>query len=110
MVVVVVRVVEGLLPVNHALDVPKLLHVARDGDGALLIKAILFLSLLQELNEQWVIEVNHRHHKSLLLFTLAHLDCQAPFWNISDPLFLPTMMTMVMMVKVKVRQVQMEIS
>lgn len=108
MMVVVVRVVEGLLPINHALDVPKLLHVARDGDGALLIKAILLLSLLQELNEEWVIAVNHRHHKSLLLFTLAHLDCQAPFWNISDPLFLPTMMTMVMMVKV--RQVQMEIS
>lgn len=101
-----VLVVEGPLPINHALDGPKLLYMARDGDGALLIKAILFLSLLQELNEQWVIEVHHRHHKSLLLFTLANLDCQTPFWNISNHLFLPTMMMMMD----EMRQVQMEIS
>lgn len=98
-------VMEGLFPINHALDVPKLLHMARDGDGPLLIKSVLFFSLLQELHEQWVVEVYHRHHKSLLLFTLAHLDCQTPFWHISYLLLLMMLLLMMM-----VRQKQMEVS
>jgi len=97
-------VMEGLLPINHTLDVPKLLHMARDGDGSFLIKPVLFFSLLQELHEQWVVEVYHRHHKSLLLFTLAHLDCQTPFWHISYLLLLMLLLLMMM------RQEQMEVS
>lgn len=97
-------IMEGLFPVNHALDVPKLLHVARDGDSPLLIKPVLLLSLLEELHEQWVVEVNHRHHKSLLLLTLPHLDCQTPFWHVSDLLLLP-----VLLLLMKMRQVQVEV-
>lgn len=96
-------VILGLFPINHALDVPKLLHMARDGDGPFLIKPIFFLSFLQELHEQWVIEIYHRHHKSLLLLTLAHLDSQTPFWHISHLLLFP-MLVLVMMMK-KGRQV-----
>jgi hypothetical protein len=39
--------VNGLFPVNHALNVPKLLHMTRDTDGAFLIKAIFFFCFLQ---------------------------------------------------------------
>ena len=49
--VVIVVVVEWLLFINHALDGAKLLNVARDGDGTLLVKSILFLSFLQQLHE-----------------------------------------------------------
>lgn len=100
---------EGLFPVNHALDVPKLLHVARDGDSPLLIKPVLLLRLLEELHEQWVIEVYDRHHKSLLLLTLAHLDCQTPFWHISDLLLLSLAVMMMMMMMMKVRQVKVKV-
>lgn len=89
-------VMEGLFPINHALDVPKLLHMARYGYGSLLIKPVFFLCLLQELQEQWVVEVYHRHHKSLLLLTLAHLDCQTSLRHISDILLLSMVMVMKM--------------
>lgn len=92
-----VVMVERLFPVNHTLDVPKLLHMARDGDRPLLIKPVLFLGFFQQLHEQRVIEVYHRHHKSLLFFTLPNLDCQTPFWHISDYLLLPPMMMMMKM-------------
>uniref|UniRef100_A0A7C9CES3 Uncharacterized protein n=1 Tax=Opuntia streptacantha TaxID=393608 RepID=A0A7C9CES3_OPUST len=79
--VMVVVVVEGrLFLINQALDVTKLLHVAGDGDGALLIESILLLSLLEKPHEEWVVEVEHRHHKPVLfLLRLAHLYRQAPF-------------------------------
>ncbi|KAJ6710270.1 hypothetical protein OIU74_011204 [Salix koriyanagi] len=89
---------DGLFPVNHALNVPKLVHMTRDSDGAFLIKTIFFFCFLQQLYEQWVIEVYDRHYKSLLLLSLAHLDCQAPSRNISR--LLPVMLMM------KMRQVE----
>lgn len=112
--VVVVVVVERFFPVNHALDVPKLLHVARDGDSSLLIKAILLLSLLEQLHEERVIYVYHRHHKPLLFLTLAHLDRQTPFWDVRShhlplrPLIM-IMIMILMMMMMEMRQVQVEI-
>lgn len=102
-----VVVMEGFFPVNHALDVPKLLHVAWDCDCAFLIKPIFFLCLLQQLHKQRVIEVYHRHNKPLLFLTLAHLHCQTPFRNISDHLLLRSMMMMMMMMMVVVMMMMM---
>ena len=92
-----VVVMKGLFPINHSLNVSKLLNMARDCDCPLLIKTILLLRLLQELHEEWVIEVQHRHHKSLLLLSLPNLYCQTPLWHISDHLFLPMIMMMMKM-------------
>lgn len=94
-------VMKGVFPINHALNVPKLLNMARNCDCALLIKSILLFGLLQQLHEQWMIEIYHWHHNSLLLLSLAHLNRQTPLWNISYHLFLPMMM--------KMRQVQMKV-
>lgn len=79
-VVAAAVVVEGrLFPINQASDVTKVLHVAGDGDGALLIKPILLLSLLKKPHEEWVVEVEHRHHEPLpILLRLAHPYRQAP--------------------------------
>lgn len=99
---VMVVVMEGLFPINQALDVPKLLDMARDGNGSFLIKTVLFLSFLQQLHEQRVIEVYHRHHKPLrFLSLLSHLYRQAPFWHISHHhLLLLLFMMMMMMINV----------
>lgn len=64
-VMVMMMVVKGFFSINHALDGPKLLHVARNRYGSFLIEPKLFLRLLQKLQEQRVIEVNHRHHEPL---------------------------------------------
>lgn len=105
-------VVERFFPVNHALDVPKLLHVARDGNSSLLIKAKLLLSLLEQLHEERVIYVYHRHHKPLLFLTLANLDRQTPFWDVRShhlPLRPLIMIMILMMMMMEMRQVQVEI-
>lgn len=102
MMMMAIMMMEGLFPINHAPDVPKLLNMARDGDCPLLIKTILFLSLLQQLHEQWVIEIHHRHHKSLLLLSLSHLYRQTPFRHISRLLF-PRPLVMLMMMVMKMR-------
>nr|ACU16104.1 unknown [Glycine max] len=95
MVVVVVVVMKGLVPINQATNVSEFLNMARDGDGALLVKAILFLCLFQKLHEERVVDVNHRHHEPLLLFPLTNLDCHAPFWDPSELLLLILHFTMV---------------
>lgn len=102
-----VVMVERLFPINHALNVPELLHMARDGDGPLLIKPILFLGFLQQLHEQRVVEVYHRHHKSLLFLTLPDVNCQTPFWHVSDYLLLPSMMVVVMVMVMVMMEMQM---
>lgn len=111
--VVLLVVVDWLLLVNNALDGAKLLDVARYGDGSLLVKAKLFLSFLQQLHEERVVDVNHRDHKPLLLFTLTHHDCQTPLWDVFQ-LFLVVMVVVVVVmdlvvVKVKVWHMDMEI-
>ena len=92
---VVVMMMKGLVPINQATNVSEFLNMARDGDGALLVKAILFLCLFQKLHEERVVDVNHRHHEPLLLFPLTNLDCHAPFWDPSELLLLILHFTMV---------------
>lgn len=100
--VVVVMVVEGLLLINHALNGTELLNLTRNGDGSFLVESIFFLGFLQQVHEEWVVDVDHRDHKPLLLFSLSHHDCQTPLWNVFQFLILLVMMMMVSM-EVKVR-------
>ena len=102
----VVMLVVGmvLLFIDHALNIAELLDVARDGDGAFLIKSILFLSFLQQLHEERVVDIDHWDHKPLLLFPLTYQDCQTPFWNIFRVLLFMVMKA------VKVRYMRVEIN
>ncbi|MGJ2918473.1 hypothetical protein ACR8KM_22575 [Salmonella enterica subsp. enterica serovar Paratyphi A] len=104
MVVVVVVVI---FLINQVLYMAKLLHVARNIDGALVIKPELFLSFLQHWRKQRMINVNHRDYDPLLLLSLTHHNCYAPLGNIF-PFSLP-MVLMVVVVVVKMGSVQMEI-
>ena len=86
----VIVVKERLFTVDDTSNVPKLLDVTRDGYGSFLIEAVLFLCLLEKLHEEGVIEVHHRHHEPLLVFSLTHLYGQTPFrHSSSEPFFLP---------------------
>ncbi|WRX16910.1 hypothetical protein QQP08_009397 [Theobroma cacao] len=91
-VVVVVMVVVMVMMlvlffIDHALNIAELLHVARDGDGALLIESVLFLGFLQKLHEERVVDIDHWDHKPLLLLPLTYQDCQTPLWNIFQKKF-----------------------
>lgn len=99
---------EGFFPINHALYVPKVLHMTRDGYSAFLIEPVFFFSFLQQLHEQRVVEVHHRNYKSLLLLSLAHLDRQTPFGYISGLLLVVPMVLIMMMMHMR-QQVWMEI-
>jgi hypothetical protein len=72
-VVVVVAMVPAagdvvvLLVVDDALDAAEVVDAAGDGDGALLLEAVLLLRRLEQRHEQRVLEVPHRHHEPLLL-------------------------------------------
>lgn len=101
-----VVVVVVIFLINQALYMAKLLHVARNIDGALVIKPELFLSFLQQLRKQRMIDVNHRDYDPLLLLSLTNHNCYAPLGNIF-PFSLP--MVVVVVVVVKVGSVQMEI-
>ncbi|KAG4950871.1 hypothetical protein AAZX31_16G019000 [Glycine max] len=98
---VVVMMMKGLVPINQATNVSEFLNMARDGDGALLIKAILFLCLFEKLHEERVVDVNHRHYEPLLLFSLTNLNCHAPFWDPSELLLLILPFTMMVMVQIE---------
>lgn len=91
-----VVVVERLFPINQTSNIPEFLDMTRDGDCSLLIKPVFFLRLLQQLHEQRVIEVHHRHHEPLFLFSLTHLHCHTPFWH-AGLLLLPLAMVVVAM-------------
>jgi hypothetical protein len=100
---IVVVVILGILLFDHALNnIAKLLNMTRNSDGALLIKSKLFLSFFQQVLEEWMIYINHRNHKPLLLLTLTYHDSKTPFWDIFQ-LFLPMVLVVV------VWQVNMEI-
>ena len=70
--VVVVMVMVMLFFVDHASNIAKVLDVARDGDGSLLIESVLFLSFFQELHEERVIDIDHWDHKLLLFLPLTY--------------------------------------
>ena len=89
-VVVAVVVVVGLLLVNHALDIAKLLHMAWDGYGSFLLKPILLFCLLQQLHEQRMIDVNDGDDKPLLLLPLTHQNCKTPLWDVPHLLLIIT--------------------
>lgn len=80
--------------------------MTRNGDWAFLIKAILFLGFLQQLHEEWVVDVDHRDHKPLWLLALAHHDRQTALWNVFGLLVvLDMVMKKVGKVKVKIEVV-----
>lgn len=56
------------ISVYDSLYLPKVLHVARYGDRSFLFEPVLFLGLLQEREEKWVIQVNHRNDEPLWFF------------------------------------------
>ncbi|CAL9077561.1 unnamed protein product [Musa acuminata var. zebrina] len=67
------------LAVDDVVHVAEVINVAGDGDGPWLAEPILRLRLLQELREEGVAEVRHRHHDPpLLLPFLPHPDRHAP--------------------------------
>lgn len=108
-----------LLSIDHAPDGAELLHVARNCDGTLLIKSKLFLSLLQQLHEERMVDVDHRYNEPFLLLTLTHQDCQTTLWDVFQFLLLMLLVVvvkvglllllLVVVVKVEVRHVDMEI-
>ncbi|KAJ6373527.1 hypothetical protein OIU78_029250 [Salix suchowensis] len=104
--VVVVVVILGVLLLDHALNIAKLLHMTRNGDRSLLVKSILFLSFFQQVHEEWMIYINHRNHKPLLLLALPYHDGKTPFrdiFHLSPPIMV------VVVEEVEVWQVNMEI-
>ena len=101
--VVVVMVMLMLFFVDHASNIAKVLDVARDGDGSLLIESVLFLSFLQELHEERVVDIDHWDHKPLLLLPLTYQDCQTPLRNIFQVL------VFMVVEAVKVRYMKVEI-
>nr|AFP55593.1 hypothetical protein [Rosa rugosa] len=82
MVVVLLIVDRRLLLINQALNGEELLHVARDSDRTVVVETVLLLGFLQQLNEERVVDVNHRNHKPLLLLALAHYHRHTPFWDV----------------------------
>lgn len=61
------------LVVDDALDAAEVVDAAGDGDGALLLEAVLLLRRLEQRHEQGVLQVPHGHHKPLLLLLLLLL-------------------------------------
>lgn len=67
------------VPVDEVLDVDESVDAAGDGDGALLLEAVLALRLLEQRTEERVLEVEQRHREPpLLLPLLAHPHHHAP--------------------------------
>jgi len=68
-----VRVVLFLL-VNKALNVLESGNLARNGDGALLLKSIFSFGFLEEFLEQRMVYIHHRYYKTLWFFSFtAHV-------------------------------------
>ncbi|XP_038875258.1 uncharacterized protein LOC120067761 [Benincasa hispida] len=91
-------VVVVVVMVNNALKGAKVVDRARNGDGSFLIKAILVLGLLQELDKQRMVDINNRNHEPLLL--LANKNGQTSLGSLH---LVP------MVVKVREMNVEMEI-
>ncbi|KAK4788007.1 hypothetical protein SAY86_019326 [Trapa natans] len=53
--------------------------MTRDCDGALLVKSVLLLGLLEQLQEARVVDMGHRNHEPFLILALSHQYRQAPF-------------------------------
>ncbi|CAL9752649.1 unnamed protein product [Musa acuminata subsp. burmannicoides] len=77
-----VTVVTGgaaLIAVYDVAHVAEVVDTTGDGDGPLLVEPVLLGRRVEELREEGVVEVRHRHHESpLLLALLPHPDRHAP--------------------------------
>lgn len=82
MVVVVLVVDRRLLLINQTLNGAELLDLAGNDDRTVVIETVLLLGFLQQLQEERVVDVNHRNHKPLLLLALAHHHRHTPFWDV----------------------------
>ncbi|KAJ6969577.1 hypothetical protein NC653_034190 [Populus alba x Populus x berolinensis] len=91
---IVVVVILRILLFDHAPNIAKLLNMTRNSDGALLMKPKLFLGFFQQVHEEWMIYINHRNHKPLLLLALTYHDSKTPFRDIFQ-LFLPLVVVVV---------------
>lgn len=100
MVMMVVVVMAITITINQALNTAKVLDVAGDGDGALLIESVLLFGLFQQLQEQWVVCVRNWDYKLLQFFLsfVPHHHCHAPFRHTLD--FIPALPMMLMMMEV----------
>lgn len=96
--------VERSLPIDHALNGAKLLHVARNSDRTFVIESVLFLGLLQQLHEERVVDVDHWNHKPLLILLLANHHRHTPFRDVFQLLAV-----LVVVVMEKVGEVEVEV-
>jgi len=69
--------------IDKPLNILEIRDMARDGDGALLLKSIFLLGFLEKLLEQWMVYIHHRYYKTLLLFSFtAHIHGHAALGNV----------------------------
>lgn len=79
MVVVMLVVVEEIVLLDQAFNIAELLNATRYVDGPTVIEAVFFLSLLQELHEKRMVDVDHRYDEPLLLFSfMTHHHSHTP--------------------------------
>lgn len=111
-VVMVMMVVEDCwrLFINHALNGAELLHLARDGDGAVVIESVLLLRFLQEVHEERVVDVDDRDHKPLtLLLTLTDQDRQTTLGDVFQLLRIRLILVVAVVMMKQVRNMDVEI-
>lgn len=106
MVMMMMMIMMVTIFIDHPLNITKLLDMARNGNRSFLIEPVLILGYLQQLHKQRVVNINHRNHEPLLLFTLTYHDSQTPFRDIFQVLLLMMMEAMkVWYMKVKIHMV-----
>jgi len=72
-----------LLLVDEALHILEVRDLARNGDGALLLKSIFLLGFVEEFLEQRMVYIHCRYYKTLMFFSFtAHVYRDAALWNI----------------------------
>lgn len=109
-VVIMIMMVKRILLINDSLNGSELVHVARNGYGAFLIKSILFLSFLEELHEERVVDVDNRNNEPLsLLLGFSNHHSQTPLWDVFGHFFIILLMIMIVVMKMNVRNMEVEI-
>lgn len=66
MMVVSVMLLHSII--DHALNISKVLNMARNGYRAFIVEAILFFCIFQQLHEQWTTEIHEGSQ-----FSVSHL-------------------------------------
>ncbi|PON71994.1 hypothetical protein PanWU01x14_068360 [Parasponia andersonii] len=107
MMIIMLMLVKRSLLINDSLNGSELIHVARNGDRALLIESVLFLGFLEKLHEERVVDVDNRNNEPLSLFlSLSNHHGQTPLWDIFHDHFFVLLM---MMMEMNVRNVKVEV-